>query len=122
MAGLAEIPGIVRNSPADAMPDVCNFSVENIKSETMLHYLEARDIYVSSGSACSKGEASHTLQAMGLPLRPGRYCGARLLLRGKYPPKTWTPCWRPCAAASRKLRKSDGEEDSDERDYSGQSG
>lgn len=65
--GLAEISGIVRNSPADAMPDVCNFSVENIKSETMLHYLEARDIYVSSGSACSKGEASHTLQAMGLP-------------------------------------------------------
>ena len=46
---------------------MCNFSVENIKSETMLHYLEARDIYVSSGSACSKGEASHTLQAMGLP-------------------------------------------------------
>ncbi|WP_367924288.1 cysteine desulfurase family protein [uncultured Ruthenibacterium sp.] len=65
--GLENIPGIVRNSPADAMPDVCNFSVENIKSETMLHYLEAKDIYVSSGSACSKGEASHTLQAMGLP-------------------------------------------------------
>ena len=65
--GLETIPGIVRNSPADAVPDVCNFSVENIKSETMLHYLEAREIYVSSGSACSKGEASHTLQTMGLP-------------------------------------------------------
>ena len=35
--------------------------------ETMLHFLESRDVYVSSGSACSRGEASHTLTAMGLP-------------------------------------------------------
>ncbi len=64
--GLAGIEGIVRNSPEDALPDVANFSVENIRSETMLHFLESRDICVSSGSACSKGEASHTLNAMGL--------------------------------------------------------
>ena len=64
--GLADIEGIVRNSPEDALPDVANFSVENIRSETMLHFLESRDICVSSGSACSKGEASHTLNAMGL--------------------------------------------------------
>ena len=41
--------------------------VEGVKSETMLHFLESRDVYVSSGSACSRGEASHTLTAMGLP-------------------------------------------------------
>lgn len=64
---LAGVAGIVRNSPADAYPGVANFSVEGIKSETMLHFLEQRDIYVSSGSACSKGEASHTLTAMHLP-------------------------------------------------------
>ena len=64
--GLAGIEGIVRNSPEDALPDVANFSVENIRSETMLHFLESRDVCVSSGSACSKGEASHTLNAMGL--------------------------------------------------------
>ena len=64
--GLADIEGIVRNSPEDALPDVANFSVENIRSETMLHFLESRDVCVSSGSACSKGEASHTLNAMGL--------------------------------------------------------
>ena len=34
---------------------------------TMLHFLESRDVYVSSGSACSRGETSHTLTAMGLP-------------------------------------------------------
>lgn len=64
---LDDMPGIVRNSPADALPELANFSVEGIKSETMLHFLESRDVYVSSGSACSKGEASHTLTAMGLP-------------------------------------------------------
>jgi len=33
----------------------------------MLHFLAERGIYVSSGSACSKGVASHVLKAMGLP-------------------------------------------------------
>lgn len=65
--GLAKLPGIQRNSPGDALPEIANFSVTNIKSETMLHFLEARDVYVSSGSACAKGEPSHTLSAMGLP-------------------------------------------------------
>ena len=64
---LEAVDGITLNSPQSALPDIINFSVENIKSETMLHFLESRDIYVSSGSACSKGEASHTLSAMHLP-------------------------------------------------------
>lgn len=64
---LAGMPGIVLNSPVDALPELVNFSVEGVKSETMLHFLESRDVYVSSGSACSRGEASHTLTAMGLP-------------------------------------------------------
>lgn len=33
----------------------------------MLHFLSSRGIYVSSGSACAKGKASHVLEAMGLP-------------------------------------------------------
>ena len=32
----------------------------------MLHYLEERGIYISSGSACAKGKKSHVLKAMGL--------------------------------------------------------
>lgn len=66
-AALAQMPDVVMNSPADALPCVINFSVNGIKSETLLHFLESRDIYVSSGSACTKGEASHTLLAMHLP-------------------------------------------------------
>ena len=67
VAALAEMPDITMNSPADALACVVNFSVNGIKSETLLHFLESRAIYVSSGSACTKGEASHTLLAMGLP-------------------------------------------------------
>lgn len=66
---LAQLPGVTRNSPPDALPEVANFSVDAIRSETMLHFLESREIYVSSGSACSRGEASHTLTAMGLARR-----------------------------------------------------
>lgn len=67
-AGLASLPGAVLNSPEDAIPQLLNFSLEGgPRSETMLHFLETRGVYVSSGSACSKGAASHTLLAMGLP-------------------------------------------------------
>ena len=63
--GLAAIPGVTLNSPADAVSEVVNLSENCIRSQTMLNYLAEKQIYVSSGSACSKGEASHTLTAMG---------------------------------------------------------
>lgn len=63
--GLAEIEGITVNSPADAVPEVLNFSTNRVNSQTFINYLNDRRIYVSGGSACDKGEPSHTLQAMG---------------------------------------------------------
>ena len=54
------------NSPDDALPYVLNVSVPGYRSETLLHFLEAKNIYVSSGSACAKGDFSPTLTAMGL--------------------------------------------------------
>lgn len=63
---LKEIDGIVINSPEDAIPYILNFSVSGIRSETMLHFLAGKEIYVSSGSACAKGKPSHVLQALGL--------------------------------------------------------
>ncbi len=48
-------------------PHIMNISVLGIRSETMLHYLESEGIFVSSGSACSKGAKSHVLSAMGIP-------------------------------------------------------
>lgn len=64
---LAEIPQVVINSPEDGCPHLLNLSVPGIPSEVMLHALEEKEIYVSSGSACSKGALSEVLAAYGLP-------------------------------------------------------
>lgn len=63
--GLAHMPGIIINSPEDAVPEVVNFSTGCINSQTFINYLNTRGVLVSGGSACDKGEPSHTLQAMG---------------------------------------------------------
>ncbi len=65
-AKLKNTEGIEINSPEDALPYIINFSAVGIRSETILHYLADKGIYVSSGSACAKGQKSHVLRAMGL--------------------------------------------------------
>ncbi len=55
---LSAIEGVEINSPEDGSPYVVNISAAGKRSEIMLHYLEGREIYVSSGSACSKGQQS----------------------------------------------------------------
>ncbi|MCI5815991.1 cysteine desulfurase family protein [Ruminococcus sp.] len=62
---LSTLPGITVNSPEDGSPYILNFSVANIRSEIMLHFLESKGIYVSSGSACSKGANSGVLEQFG---------------------------------------------------------
>ncbi len=49
-------------------PHILNVSFKGLKSEVLLHALEAKGIYVSSGSACSsnKPAPSHVLTAMGV--------------------------------------------------------
>lgn len=64
---LAEISGVVINSPENALPYILNFSAGSVRAETMLHFLSERGVYVSSGSACGKAKPSHVLQAMNLP-------------------------------------------------------
>ena len=64
---LSVIQSVRFNSGEDALPYILNFSVVGIRSETMLHYLAERNIFVSSGSACAKGKKSHVLSALGLP-------------------------------------------------------
>lgn len=63
---LKELDGVIINSPDNALEYILNFSVAGIRSETMLHFLAERNIYVSSGSACSKGKPSYVLTSMGL--------------------------------------------------------
>lgn len=58
--------GVLINSKNDASPYIISAAVLEIKSETVLHFLESRGIMVSSGSACSKGKKSSVLSAFGL--------------------------------------------------------
>lgn len=65
-AGLAaRFPWAKINGEAD-VPHVLNVSFEGCKSEVMLRVLESDEVYVSAGSACSKGKESHVLRALGL--------------------------------------------------------
>jgi cysteine desulfurase len=56
------------NSPEQASPFIINVSFPNLKSEVLLHHLEQKNIFVSTGSACSssKHQHSHVLKAMGV--------------------------------------------------------
>ncbi|MBQ3058251.1 MAG: cysteine desulfurase [Clostridia bacterium] len=57
---------IVINSFDDGLPYILNISMPGYRSETLLHFLESREIYVSSGSACAKGNQSYVLKELGL--------------------------------------------------------
>ncbi|MCM1164805.1 MAG: cysteine desulfurase [Lachnospiraceae bacterium] len=63
---LAQMEDIGMNSGADCVPNIINFSVRGVRSEIMLHSLEEDGIYVSSGSACSRGKKSGVLGALGV--------------------------------------------------------
>ena len=41
------------NNPARGLPHILSLTLPGVKSETLLHFLEARGICVSAGSACS---------------------------------------------------------------------
>ncbi len=63
-----EKKGVSILSPKDALPYVLNVSFPHFQSETMLHCLEEKEIYVSTVSACSsKTKAvSYVLSEMGI--------------------------------------------------------
>ncbi|MBQ1995474.1 MAG: aminotransferase class V-fold PLP-dependent enzyme, partial [Clostridia bacterium] len=63
---LKAIEGVTVNSPDDALPYIVNLSLHKLNSETVLNFMSGMGIYVSSGSACSKGHKSPVLTAMGL--------------------------------------------------------
>ncbi|BCV20123.1 cysteine desulfurase family protein [Moorella sp. Hama-1] len=67
---VAEIPGAVINGPdpAAAAPQILNVSFPGVRAEVLVHMLEQRGVYVSTGSACHSRhqDASHVLQALHL--------------------------------------------------------
>ena len=69
LEGLQSWPEAVPHLPQYGVPYIVNFSMTGYKSETLLHFLAQRDVFVSGGSACAKGHKSPVLTAMNLPAR-----------------------------------------------------
>ena len=63
LKGLSKYP-IQINSNELCVPQIVNFSLLTIKSETFVHALEKHDIYVSTTTACSSLEESTVLKAI----------------------------------------------------------
>ena len=47
-------------------PHILSISLPGWRSEVLMNFLEAREVYVSKSSACKKGGRSHVLESMGL--------------------------------------------------------
>lgn len=63
---LADVENLTVNSP-DGFPYILNLSLCGVPSEVLRNFLSESGVYVSTGSACSKGHRSYVLTAMGLP-------------------------------------------------------
>lgn len=63
-AGIPEIRFV-----ENAAPHILSLSMPGWRSEVLMNFLEAREVYVSKSSACKKGGRSHVLEAIGLDAR-----------------------------------------------------
>ena len=70
IAGLKELPGVTINGHEgrENAPQIVSASFGGVRSEVLLHALEDRGVYVSSGSACSVNHpgVSGTLKGIGV--------------------------------------------------------
>ena len=72
MTRIREIDGCVVNSRPgrESAPQIVSISFEGVRSEVLLHALEEREIYVSSGSACSSSHPGVSGTLKGIGVRP----------------------------------------------------
>jgi cysteine desulfurase len=66
---LVTIAGVRVHTPQlDSAPHILNFTIEDFKSEVVVHALDQHEVYVSTTSACSskKSKPSQTLLSMGV--------------------------------------------------------
>ena len=64
---LSKTQGVkILTSEINSSPYILNVCFDGIGAEILLHYLEMDDIYISTGSACSKGAKSKVLESLGL--------------------------------------------------------
>ncbi len=62
-----EIPGLF--SLDTEAPHILSIALPGFRSEVIMNFLEAKNIYVSKSSACKRGARSHVLTAIGMSAR-----------------------------------------------------
>ena len=67
MSELSTLDDVVFHVPEASVSYITHLSLLGRKSETLVHALAEKGVFVSGGSACAKGKKSHVLQAMNLP-------------------------------------------------------
>lgn len=67
---LSTLPIVLNLPKGKTAPHILNLTLPDVKSETMLHALSARGIYVSNGSACSSHAKSHSSSLIAFGLTP----------------------------------------------------
>ncbi len=80
-----KLPDVRINRPcAEYLPSLISVTLAGIKSEVMLHHLSSKNIFVSSGSACSSHhkKASHVMTDFGLPEHEAD-CTLRISMSGE---------------------------------------
>ena len=58
ISGIEKVDGVRVNKPKSSAPHIISITAFGIRSETLLHFLSSKGIYVSSGSACSSNSGS----------------------------------------------------------------
>lgn len=66
MNGLKKMSSITINSPSNGIVNIINFSHKRVKGETLMRFLEQKEIYIGFGSACNAKtkDLEPTLMAM----------------------------------------------------------
>ena len=67
--GLSALDGVRVILPKSRAPHILTAIFPKFPSEVIMRILESEGIYVSAGSACSKGKKSHVLSVLGVPDR-----------------------------------------------------
>ena len=71
IALVSDIPDVFVNGPKERLgaPHIISLTVPGVRAEVLLHALEGKGVYVSSGSACAtnRPHLSGTLEAIRLP-------------------------------------------------------
>lgn len=62
---------IINSKREHHSPYILNVSLKDVRGEVLLHYLESKEMYVSTGSACNKNNVSPVIQAIKVPKEYG---------------------------------------------------